>query len=1243
MYIDSVSILDGFKNLINDFASRYTKIKSTNESLINSAEDSAMQEIRDAENEKQILNNSHNANIQQEENEKKLVENDLVRKVASERQNLNSMLEAVNKETESKKKSINEELLYLQNIEDIFVALFACQRGVYTKSRHYNADMYLPDELSKYYSETSAYIQRLTLFYWYKDLQFVFGVDEAPTFIQDARERLGVLNEENTSAEDFVQMLCNEVCSANQLNGKIWKSSERRKHKENVIYIFIQFRCYMRKLAQSLGKDLQAIVSESEEKCSRIREDYNKNVAELQLTAARLIETHENTIACLKAEYHGEIERLDKKIKKQYADLKDEIQRLNANLKKERDDFCKDIEKELEEYFGNCMTGATIGLNTTPVTIRDYVRLNSCYEGFNRSLVYKTPTEYKTYVCIGNITFEYEELTSLRSCRQILSAVKDFLERYFEGDQFVVGKGLTLPYVINFTWFSGLCFEYSSEEEFENAKMACRSTLFHMLTDTKPLSVYFTMIDSKLPSGFFSAFNSFLGSGSGNIESVINKCRIYNTEDDIKDVLDTLGTGVSESGKKFEYKSIIEFNRGMLARKKPLHIVFITDIKNGSLLDSSLESLNVVFHGMRDGYSCIFMRDKNKASKMSMDLNFSGRVLEYIGKENIYLYRVKGTDYTIKFYSMPDAAIVNKVGAEVSECIRTATYDTIHYSDVCRSLSKIKNVYKTIIVENCLFDENNTPRHFELNSNLLHTVIFGDPQFGKTRFIHSLIASIVGKYSPEVVKIHVVDLKPSLMDTQIYSRAKIPHLGIVSNVTSRAFGLNLLMYFKRRMDEIGAEINSVGKDLKANSPFLHNRDDYMQYRNDHPELELKSIPREILFIDEIQELIGIDDDLSKKCIGIIRQILCMGAAFGLHLVISTQWLNNLEKSLGIETILSEIQYKILFFSKTGYSKLGIDDARLKSLTRGQAYFESSIVDVALIDGTEEEDFLNRVANQYPSIGCKTLLVRDKISDGISSPFSRFYNGDKSVDLSDFPIILGESLDLDKAFSFPTNLDSLIRFAMISGNNSVVESVCTTIMVCLLSRIIFNSNQLKTRIVFADYTNSCDLISDTICSTLSKGERGICDLLTYYDSFSASEGIKSEIKQLRSGELNEIYLFVNGLGEAIKDPIFIQPMSFLATYNIKAHVFLFAGSKMDFETLKGNTSIDISGFIRAIYDGTDEDYRYTVGKMESYWCGNVVICRYGTSNYQISPFNYDHVQQWITNYIEKLKGGNKGGR
>lgn len=191
MYIDSVRILDGFKKMIIDFANRYTIIKSNNESLINSTENSAMSEIRDAEDSKQNAFYRYNTNLNQEEIEKRSIETDLMQKIAVEKQYMNSRIETINKEFESKKMSINNELLYYQSIEDIFVALFSCQKGVYKKSKHYDDEMMVPEELQKYYSECSNYILGATPFYWYEDLHFEFGISEAPYFVQDARNRLG--------------------------------------------------------------------------------------------------------------------------------------------------------------------------------------------------------------------------------------------------------------------------------------------------------------------------------------------------------------------------------------------------------------------------------------------------------------------------------------------------------------------------------------------------------------------------------------------------------------------------------------------------------------------------------------------------------------------------------------------------------------------------------------------------------------------------------------------------------------------------------------------------------------------------------------------------------------------------------------------------------------------------------------------------------------------------------------------
>ena len=356
---------------------------------------------------------------------------------------------------------------------------------------------------------------------------------------------------------------------------------------------------------------------------------------------------------------------------------------------------------------------------------------------------YFTPKDYMTYIVIGSVRFDYAKMNNLQLNVSLLNTVQIFLTSYFENIHsplFSVGNGsITIPYVIDFTFFEGICMDYPSAK-YDAAKTACQSIMLHMLTDTRASSVFYTMIDSRLPNGFFSKFNNFRGNDPRT--GVILNAKVFNFDAEIASAVHKQMETLRAANATFEFSNIVECNRNMRARKKPINLIVMTEFEDKRLPKSVHDDFRAIFSGVKLGYSCLLMRASDSGTATLDSLGFGGEILEYISQ---YSYRIRNSEYTVDITPLPSDKDIEAVGYDVASCLSSSTADIIDFLEVADSNAKVENAYDGISIDNCMFDLNNTPMSYELNDAYLNGLILGDPRYGKTRFIHCIIAGIMNK------------------------------------------------------------------------------------------------------------------------------------------------------------------------------------------------------------------------------------------------------------------------------------------------------------------------------------------------------------------------------------------------------------------------------------------------------------------------------------------------------------------
>jgi len=176
-----------------------------------------------------------------------------------------------------------------------------------------------------------------------------------------------------------------------------------------------------------------------------------------------------------------------------------------------------------------------------------------------------------------------------------------------------------------------------------------------------------------------------------------------------------------------------------------------------------------------------------------------------------------------------------------------------------------------------------------------HALIGGTTGSGKSVFLHTLIQSLAGKYSPEELQLYLLDYKKG-DEFKKYADARgnawLPHVKMISRHKDPRFALELFDY--------------LDKEFKRRSDLFGNYGDIVAYRNNGGK-----IPRIIVIIDEFQVMfeeycgLNISDEVAKRLSTIFKQ----GRSYGIHLVLATQSLASLHFS-GMAGVLGQIGLRI---------------------------------------------------------------------------------------------------------------------------------------------------------------------------------------------------------------------------------------------------------------------------------------------------------------------------------------------
>ncbi|MEN9360111.1 MAG: hypothetical protein RL095_1646 [Verrucomicrobiota bacterium] len=153
-----------------------------------------------------------------------------------------------------------------------------------------------------------------------------------------------------------------------------------------------------------------------------------------------------------------------------------------------------------------------------------------------------------------------------------------------------------------------------------------------------------------------------------------------------------------------------------------------------------------------------------------------------------------------------------------------------------------------------------------------HMLVAGKTGSGKSTLLHALVIGLCLRLPPSELELYLVDFKKGV-EFKTYARCGLPHARVVAIESEREFGISVLRGLDAELDRRGRIFREAGV---ADMP---------SYRSGG-----RSLPRQLLVVDEFQELFSEEDRLAQEASLLLDRLVRQGRAFGVHVILASQTL-----------------------------------------------------------------------------------------------------------------------------------------------------------------------------------------------------------------------------------------------------------------------------------------------------------------------------------------------------------------
>jgi len=270
-----------------------------------------------------------------------------------------------------------------------------------------------------------------------------------------------------------------------------------------------------------------------------------------------------------------------------------------------------------------------------------------------------------------------------------------------------------------------------------------------------------------------------------------------------------------------------------------------------------------------------------------------------------------------------------------------------------------------------------------LRGERAHVLMAGGTGQGKSTLIRTLITTATATYSPEELRLYLIDFKDGVGFKQFATPPHaLPHAEMVAIKSQREFGVSVLeslvAEMERRAEAQKAETERRGKPID-------NLGDYRRATG-------LVVPRIMVIVDEFQSLFTPEGRIADRAADLVVDLARKGRSFGIHFFFSTQALHGAR--LPIDAA-EQMMVRIAFRLSAGESEKILTEGNTAAASIGE-------VGVAIYNG----DLGSVAANQsfrvalYPDELASTVLKRSSeqgVKRNLGGP-PRVFGGDEVAHL-----------------------------------------------------------------------------------------------------------------------------------------------------------------------------------------------------------------------------------------------------
>ncbi len=989
-----------------------------------------------------------------------------------------------------------------------------------------------------------------------------------------------------------------------------------------------------------IGKTLNEVVARIK---SKEEQSYNTFSDKMQLLRQQVSDI-----------YKKETEEADNAYKAQLKSLTDEINSKREHVRQTHKD-------RLQKLYDNAVNAI---INSDP---KHHRKIYEMLEALSPSEInFDPPSETPETMQIGSVNVNLSAWAEqMPSAENLIEVIKDNYSYALRENE---DNKVTLQFPVGRTF---------SDRGLNQAVLFNKNTRNSALSYIKALEMRFfmslpcgklrvTMLDPVDLGANFSMFSCL-----GDIDEKIISTKIWSEENRIEEQLNLLINQIEHVNQdclRDEFSNIVEYNAKVGKSAEPYQVLFVADFPK-NLNEKSINCLEkIISSGPKCGIYTIIASDTDAFRQFShlgigdmWQLNFA---------DNMTYYNYGNIHYPFVPITLPRKENADAILTAVSNGIKNSGKIVISYDEISDNLTQHKEKWFRFSCEDGIdipIGLEGARRSVNIhlggeNITQHHALISGTTGSGKSTLLHTIIMSILLRYSPENVQIMLLDFKRGV-EFKNYAKYKLPNFRIISIDTEPEFGLSVFRAVNEMMNNRANEFRNKTKSR------VDNIERYNIQADQSPFEDMERAARIVVIVDEFQEMFADENSpVAKECKTLITNIVKQGRAFGVHLILASQTLPDT-----LAEVYTQMRNRIALQSTAESAKyiLAPDNegvAVLANVESGKGIFNDGAGNkdanhhfrVAMFTETEQEELLRKIAERQKDViknmhFKKTRLLLSTIQDDEDNPLNRFVmTGDLPKRTSiGCPLYIGEEISIENSFDINLTNRRAQNLLILGSDSKRAELMYGFAALSIL----FNEFQKDTTgkslnsepvITFFDFNsqgqsvygyNSTDSIMDILCENFP-------DAIRIFGRNSLIDGIEILSNEYRNPDTTRNhYVIFAGLNRAKRltengDNYSIPPIDMFKNLIKEGpqngfNYIIWANEPSGFMASYSNI---ISEFdYRLVYDLTDEQYMSAVHSNEMKTNMNSTVISYNPDddNKKVRIYNQP-LQDWINQFIDRLK-------